>query len=110
LLISKLTLAQLMQLKISRILTPEDRDYPTDNTGVLFKTALEIYNKAREQRTEIKIAKQNVSVAEKDVKIAKGLISLPCRVFIVLQPVPLIQTGWLAISKALRHQIILSVL
>lgn len=72
LLISKLTLAQLMQLENFQDFDTEDRDYPTDNTGVLFKTALDIYNKAREQRTEIKIAKQNVAVAEKDVKIAKG--------------------------------------
>lgn len=72
LLISKLTLAQLMQLENFQEFDTEDTDYPADDTGVLLRTAADVYTKAREQRTEIKLAKQNVEVAEKDVKIAKG--------------------------------------
>jgi outer membrane protein len=72
LLISKLTLAQLMQLENFQDFDTEDRDYPTDETGVLLRTAAEVYGKAKELRTDIKIAKQNVAVAEKDVSIAKG--------------------------------------
>jgi outer membrane protein len=72
LLISKLSLAQMMQLEDFQSFDTDDADYPTDDTGILLRNAAEIYDKAREQRTEIKIAKANVAVAEKDVKVAKG--------------------------------------
>lgn len=72
LLISKLSLAQLMQLENFQDFDTDDRDYPTDDTGVLLRSAAEIYNKAREERTVVKIARTNVEVAEKDVKVARG--------------------------------------
>ncbi|MFP9112507.1 TolC family protein [Flavobacterium sp. RHBU_3] len=72
LLLSKLSLAQLMQLENFLEFDTEDRDYPTDETGVMLRQAAEIYKKAKETRTEIKIAQQNLAVAEKDVTIARG--------------------------------------
>lgn len=73
LLISKLSLAQLMQLENFQDFDTDDKDYPTDDTGVLLRSAAEIYNKAKEERTVVKIARADVEVAEKDVKIAKGV-------------------------------------
>lgn len=72
LLISKLSLAQMMQLEDFQSFDTDDSDYPTDETGILLRKAAEIYDKAKEQRTEIKIAQTNVAVAEKDVKVARG--------------------------------------
>jgi len=73
LLLSKLSLAQLMQLENFQDFDTDDKDYPADDSGVLLQQAADIYKKAREQRTELKVAKANVAVAEKDVKIAKGV-------------------------------------
>jgi outer membrane protein len=73
LLLSKLSLAQLMQLENFQDFDTDDKDYPADESGVLLQQAADIYKKAREERTELKVAKANVQVAEKDVKIAKGV-------------------------------------
>jgi outer membrane protein len=72
LLISKLTLAQLMQLENFQEFDTADSDYPSDDNNVLMQQPADIYTKAREERTELKVAKANVDVAEKDIKIAKG--------------------------------------
>jgi outer membrane protein len=72
LLLSKLSLAQLMQLENFQDFDTVDSDYPVDASGVLLEDAASIFNKAKEQRTELKIAKANIEVAEKDVDIAKG--------------------------------------
>lgn len=72
LLISKLSLAQLLQL-------PEFNDFDVvDDTNVdagqtiLAQSPQAIYEKAKETRTELKIAKTNLEIAEKNVTIAKG--------------------------------------
>jgi outer membrane protein len=72
LLISKLSLAQLMQLEDFQTFDTTDSDYPEDQSGVLLELPSAIYAKARETRTELKAAKMDVEVAEKDVKIARG--------------------------------------
>lgn len=72
LLISKLSLAQLMQLDDFQQFDTEDSDYPIDTTGVMDQTPAAIYEKARNERTEVKIAKADVEVAERDIRIAKG--------------------------------------
>jgi outer membrane protein len=72
LLISKLSLAQLMQLENFQDFDTADSEYPEDKAGVLMQLPSSIYDKAKELRTELKIAKANVEVAEKDVKIARG--------------------------------------
>ncbi|AWH83959.1 transporter [Flavobacterium album] len=72
LLISKLSLAQLMQLEDFQNFDTEDGNYDVKDEPILLEQPATIYNKAKEQRTELKIARTNVEVAEKDVKIAKG--------------------------------------
>lgn len=72
LLLSKLSLAQLMQLENFQDFDTQDSDYPVDTSGVLLETPQSVYAKAKEQRTEVKIARANVEVAEKDVKLALG--------------------------------------
>lgn len=71
LLISKLSLAQLMQLEDFQNFDTTDSDYP-DQSSVLTELPSTIYNKAKETRTDLKAAKTDVEVAEKDVKIARG--------------------------------------
>lgn len=72
LLISKLSLAQLMQLEDFQSFDTEDGNYEVEADPILLEQPSTIYNKAKELRTEIKIAKANVEIAEKDVKIARG--------------------------------------
>ena len=43
-----------------------------DENNILAQPATAIYDKAKETRTELKIAKTNLEIAEKDVAIAKG--------------------------------------
>lgn len=71
LLISKLSLAQLMQLEDFQNFDTTDSDYP-DQSTVLLEQPSAIYNKAKETRTDLKAARADVEVAEKDVKIARG--------------------------------------
>ena len=72
LLISKLSLAQLLQFDDFRNFDIADEDYEAKQSEVMFQTPEAIYNKALEERVEVKLAKANVAVAEKDVKIARG--------------------------------------
>jgi len=72
LLISKLSLAQLMQLENFQDFDTEDSDYPLDTTGIMNESPSTIYEKARNERTEVKIAKADVEVAERDILLAKG--------------------------------------
>ncbi|MNK11009.1 Outer membrane protein TolC precursor [compost metagenome] len=72
LLISKLSLAQLMQLEDFQNFDTTDEEYPDDESGVLLQQPSAIYAKAKEERTDLKAAKADVEVAEKDVKIARG--------------------------------------
>lgn len=72
LLISKLSLAQLLQLKEFYDFDVADDTVPNDENNILAQTPAAIYDKAKEQRTELKIAKTNLEIAEKNVTIAKG--------------------------------------
>src|SRR5690606_29047048 len=72
LLISKLSLAQLLQLKDFQTFDVADEDYEIEQSEIMFRTPEEVYNKAKELRTEIKIAEANMNVAEEDIKIAKS--------------------------------------
>jgi outer membrane protein len=80
LLISKLSLAQLLQLKdfydfdvAEDASTKEDLSKKVEN-NILNQTPTVIYEKAKENRTELKIAKTNLALAERNVAIAKGAI------------------------------------
>ena len=72
LLISKLSLAQLLQLKEFYDFDVTDETSAKDENNILAQTPVAIYEKAKEERTELKIAKTNLEIAEKNVSIAKG--------------------------------------
>ncbi|SDR67238.1 outer membrane protein [Formosa sp. Hel1_31_208] len=70
--ISLISLAQLLLIKDYENFDIEDEGYDVVDLGISNKTATEIIQAARESRSEIKIAEQNVELAEKDLQIAKG--------------------------------------
>ena len=72
LLISKLSLAQLLQLDDFKEFDIIDRDYEATQSALLLQTPEAIYEKAKETRTELKIAQTNLEIAEKDLSISKG--------------------------------------
>lgn len=72
LLISKLSLAQLLQLKDFENFDVADDTTVKDENNIMAQTPTIIYDKAKEGRTELKIAKTNLEIAEKNVAIAKG--------------------------------------
>jgi outer membrane protein len=72
LLISKLSLAQLLQLEDFKNFDVADNDYEVAESPVMLQTPQAIFEKAKQERNEIKIAKSNLEIAEKDVKISKG--------------------------------------
>jgi outer membrane protein len=72
LLISKLSLAQLLQLENFQDFDIVDVNYPVTESATLLQTPAAIFAKAKEERVELKIAKTNLEIAERDVKIAKG--------------------------------------
>lgn len=74
LLISRLSLAQLLQLDDFQNFDIVDDDYPVNESETMLQTPQAIYEKAKETRVELKIAKTNLEIAEKDVKIAKGAL------------------------------------
>jgi outer membrane protein len=70
--LSKLGLAQLLQLTDYQNFDVEDSNQlSVQNTTVLDNPAA-IVEKAKADRVELKIAKTNLEIAEKDIKIAKG--------------------------------------
>jgi outer membrane protein len=72
LLISKLSLAQLVQLKDFEDFDVVDDTDIRDENNIMAQTPNAIYDKALEGRTELKIARTNLEIAEKNVAIAKG--------------------------------------
>lgn len=72
LLLSKLSLAQLLQLEDFKNFDIAEETIETTQSAVLLENPKSIFEKAMEHRNEIKIAKTNLEAAEKDIKIAKG--------------------------------------
>ena len=72
LLISKLSLAQLLQLDDFQNFDIADQDYEVTQSPTMLQTPDAIFEKAKEVRVELKIARKNLEIAEKDVKIARG--------------------------------------
>nr|WP_315250041.1 TolC family protein [uncultured Flavobacterium sp.] len=72
LLISKLSLAQLLQLKEFADFDVVDNTNINDENNIMSQKPIYIYNKAKETRTELKLAQTNLEIAEKNVVIAKG--------------------------------------
>ena len=74
LLISKLSLAQLLQLDDFKNFDIVETDYSLTESEVMLQSADAIYNKAKEERVELKIARANLDVAKKDIDIARGAL------------------------------------
>ena len=72
LLISKLSLAQLLQLKDFENFDVIDAISVTDEVAILSQTPSSIVEKAKESRTDLKIAQTNLEIAQKNLAIAKG--------------------------------------
>jgi len=72
LLISKLSLAQLLQLPDFENFDVEDGTEVENDNDILVQSPSSIYSKAKENRTELKIAQTNLEISEKSVAIAKG--------------------------------------
>jgi len=70
--ISKLSLAQLLQLEDFQIFDIADVDYEAKPSATMLEKPEDIVSKAKQDRVELKIAKTNLEIAEKDIKIAKG--------------------------------------
>ena len=70
--LSKLSLAQLLQLDDFKDFDIADADYDVKPSATMLETPEAIIAKAKQERVELKIAKTNLEIAEKDVKIAKG--------------------------------------
>ena len=72
LLISKLSLAQLLQLDNFQDFDIAETNYDAKESSTLLQTPESIFAKAKEERVELKIAKTNLEIADRDLKIAKG--------------------------------------
>ncbi|UOK42811.1 MULTISPECIES: TolC family protein [Flavobacterium] len=72
LLISKLSLSQLLQLEDFQNFDIADTSVPVQESSILLQEPKVIFDKAKEIRTDIKMAETNVEIAEKDLKIARG--------------------------------------
>jgi outer membrane protein len=72
--ISLISLAQLLLIKDYENFDIEERGYDIVDDGIAGKDINEIIGAAKESRSEVKIAEQNVELAKKDVQIAKGAI------------------------------------
>ena len=81
LLISKLSLAQLLQLEDFKNFDIVDADYPLIESEVMLQSPDAIYNKAKEERVELKIARANLDIAKKDIDIARGALHPSLRGF-----------------------------
>ena len=72
--LSRLSLAQLLNLEDFENFDTEDNDADFKISPVLAQTPEAIVQKANESRVEIKIAQANLDLASRDIKIAKGAL------------------------------------
>ncbi|MGG7036750.1 MAG: TolC family protein [Flavobacterium sp.] len=72
LLISKLSLAQLLKVEDFQYFDIADVDYEAEKSPVMMESPEAVVEKAKEVRSEIKIAQANVDIADKDISLAKG--------------------------------------
>jgi outer membrane protein len=70
--ISKLSLAQLLQLEDFQNFDIADTDYDAKESATMLEKPETIIAKAKQDRVELKIAKANLDIAQKDITIAKG--------------------------------------
>lgn len=81
LLISKLSLAQLLQLEDFKNFDVVESEISPSENAVMLQSAETIYNKAKEERVELKIARANLEIAQKDIEIAKSALQPSLRGF-----------------------------
>ncbi|WP_264565561.1 TolC family protein [Flavobacterium sp. N3904] len=72
LLISKLSLAQLLQIPEFYDFDVKDDSVTKNDNNILAQTPMAIYDKAKQERVELKIARTNLEIAMKDLAISKG--------------------------------------
>jgi outer membrane protein len=72
LLISKLSLSQLLQLKEFEGFDVIDGTAAKDENNIMSQTPAAIFEKAIESKTDLKIARTNLEIAQKNLAIAKG--------------------------------------
>lgn len=70
--ISKLNLAQILQLDDYENFDVAEANYEVTESATMLQTPEDIITKAKETRVEIKIAKSNIELAEKDIKISRS--------------------------------------
>lgn len=71
--ISLISLAQILLIKDYKTFDiAADIEYEIAGEEILLKSPEEILTNAKEERSEIKIAEQNVALAEKDIQLARG--------------------------------------
>ncbi len=70
--ISLINLAQLLRISDYENFDIVDRDYDIFGSDILENSVYDIIDRAREERSELKIAEANHDLAVKDVEIAKG--------------------------------------
>jgi outer membrane protein len=70
--ISKLSLAQMLQLEDFQTFDIADVEYEAKPSTTMLQKPEDIVEKAKQDRVELKIARANLEIAEKDVKIARG--------------------------------------
>ncbi|RKR14103.1 outer membrane protein [Maribacter vaceletii] len=73
-LISRINLAQLLQITDYQNFDVVEEAFAIPPSNILDNSAKDIFNKAVSYRNDIKFSESNVSLAEKDLKIAKGAI------------------------------------
>ncbi|AWX45144.1 hypothetical protein HME9304_02154 [Flagellimonas maritima] len=71
-LISRVNLAQLLQITDYENFDIADQEFEVPPSDILDNSAKTIYDKALTFRNDIKFSESNVEIAEKDLKIAKG--------------------------------------
>lgn len=81
LLISKLSLAQLLMLEDFKDFDIAETAVPVNENQVMLQSADAIYDKAKQERVELKIARANLDVAKKDIDIARGALQPSLRGF-----------------------------
>lgn len=72
LLLSKLSLAQLLQIQDFQNFDVSEDDIPSLLSNILNESPEAVIAKAKENRTDLKISNTNIEIAKKDVSIAKG--------------------------------------
>jgi len=70
--ISKLSLSQLLQLEDFQTFDIAEVDYEAKPNATMLQKPDDIVEKAKQERVELKIARANLELAEKDVTISKG--------------------------------------